>query len=729
MVLDLRGMREAAGLNQGELGERLGLSQAQISRYEADPGSISMELARRWCEECGTTLDVELFKAAQKNAAESDGGLDVGEPYAGFDRRLGLLEQYIGSAPDVDVSLPPLSISPQDLRAKISQWRQKPTVLIAGRFDSGKTRIANALLGGNTLPSQYQPTTSVATYIRHESERPKWQREDVWIMGRGFNPSSWNDEKSCQEHRLISGGFETLRRFGIKESDGESLGAKFALIYMDSPILRACTLIDVPGYSDQYEEERIANASATAADILIYTAPANGFLDTSDFLHLGLLLRSLPDISAKSKVNVNKLANFFIVATHADHKYGDKELGSILDGGSARLYRQFKDSILADRDVEPHELRDRFCTFWYETPKRRAALESGIRQMLSKVMPEQIELVVTSEIKGIKAKAKESLAAQISAYERTLSECEAARKAIVELRDYEPEFRKKVRQKKKEVGEKIENLRADSLNFIHDEIAPLSTASSIEAFIIKEFPKKDEAKKDAFAKLLEDAQSKLEKFLEGESKKLSAVIDDFLKEYDDTLGQFESPEFGSFAIPFDTVAAFAGGLAGIGTLGALGIWASMMGNLGGYILVAKLASVLSAVGLGVGSTALVTFVAAIGGPVTLAIGLASLITLGVWALLSDSWQRRLAKKFAKTLEDHGFVKKYEEGVNAFWEQSWRAFEAGADGVDRRFGQYLATNEQLVDDAKGGSKERIERTIQTLEELRDFFAGIPWRSPA
>lgn len=729
MVLDLKGMREAAGLNQGELGESLGLSQAQISRYEADPGSLSMELARRWCENCGTSLDVELLKAAQKIAAENDRGLDVGEPYAGFNRRLGLLEQYIESAPDVDASLPPLSFSPQDLRAKIYQWRQKPTVLIAGRFDSGKTRIANTLLGGNMLPSQYQPTTSVATYIRHESERPKWQKEDVWIMGKDFDPTSWNDEKSCQTHRLISGGFETLRRFGTKESDGESLGAKFALIYVDSPILRACTLIDVPGYSDQYEEERIANASAMAADILVYTAPANGFLDTSDFLHLGLLLRSLPDLSAKSKFEVNKLANFFIVATHADHKYSDKEIESILDGGSVRLHRQFKDSILADRNVSQGELRGRFCTFWYETPKRRAVLEAGIRQALSEVMPEQIELVVNSEIRAIKAKAKEFLAAQIAAYERTLSECEAAQRAIVQLRDYEPEFRKRIRQKKKEIREKIESLRVNSVTFIHDEISPMTTTSSIESFIIKEFPKKDEAKKDAFAKLLEDAQSTLEKFLEGESKKLTAVIDDFLKEYEDTLGQFASPEFGSFAIPFDTVAAFAGGLAGLGTLGALGIWASMMGNLGGYILVAKLASVLSAVGLGVSSVGLVTFVAAIGGPVTLAIGLASLLTLGVWALLSDSWQRRLAKKFAKTLDEQGFLKKYEEGVNAFWDQTWSAFEAGADGIDKKFGQYLSTNEQLVNDAKGGSKEKIEKTIETLEELRDFFAGIPWRSPA
>lgn len=728
MILNLKGIREVASLSQTELGERLGLSQAQISRYEAEPGSISMELARSWCEICGTTLEVELIKTSQRTAAEKDGGLTAGEPYLEFHRRLRLLEQYVETAPRVDTSIPPISISPDDLRIKISRWRQKPTVLIAGRFDSGKTRIANALLGGNNLPSQYQPTTSVATFIRHTSERPEWQREDVWIMGEKFNPSSWNDEKFCQKHRLISGGFETLRRFGTKESEGESLGAKFALVYMDSPILHTCTLIDVPGYSDQYEDERIANASASTADILIYTAPVNGFLDGTDFLHIGMLLRSIPEIKPDTVEGVGKLSNFFLVATHADLYFGDEQVESILDGGSARLYKQFKDSILADRNITKDELRERFCTFWYETAKRRSALENGLRYTLSQVMPAQVEMHVNGEIKGIKAKAKKSLAAQIEAYEHTLSECEAARKALIQLREYEPKFRKKVGEKKRQVKKKIESLRAGSVAFVRDEIAPLTAATSIEVFIRKEFPKKDEAKKDAVAKLLEDAQSKLERFLEGESKKLNAVIDDFFKEYNDILVQFESPELGSFAIPFDAVAAFAGGLAGIGTLGALGIWASMMGNLGGYILVAKLASVLSVVGLGVGSSALVTFVAAIGGPVTLAIGLASLITISVWGLFADSWQQRLAKKIAKTLGENNFLGRYEQGVNAFWEQTWTAFEAGADEIEKRFGDYLSTNEQLVDDEKGGCKEKIEATIRILEELRDFFAGVPWRSP-
>ena len=54
-----------------------------------------------------------------------------------------------------------------------------------------------------------------------------------------------------------------------------------------------------------------------------------------------------------------------------------------------------------------------------------------------------------------------------------------------------------------------------------------------------------------------------------------------------------------------------------------------MGNLGGYILVAKIASVLSIAGFGIGSGSLVTLVSLIGGPVTLAVGLASVLALGI----------------------------------------------------------------------------------------------------
>jgi hypothetical protein len=151
-----------------------------------------------------------------------------------------------------------------------------------------------------------------------------------------------------------------------------------------------------------------------------------------------------------------------------------------------------------------------------------------------------------------------------------------------------------------------------------------------------------------------------------------------------------------------------------------------MGNLGGYILVEKLASVLSAVGLSVGSASLVSLVSALGGPVTLAVGFAALLTLGAWMLLGESWQSRLAKKIEKLLRENGFLGKVEQAINSFWDQTWDAFEAGAREVEKKFNQYISVNDQLLNDEQSGSKEKIEATIRELENLRDFFAGIPWR---
>ena len=210
---------------------------------------------------------------------------------------------------------------------------------------------------------------------------------------------------------------------------------------------------------------------------------------------------------------------------------------------------------------------------------------------------------------------------------------------------------------------------------------------------------------------------------------MKPTVEEFLSEYEATLAKQGAAEFGGFDVPFDAQGAFVGGLAGLGTLGALGLWASAMGNLGGYILVAKLASVLSAVGLGVGSVGAVSFVAAIGGPVTLAIGLALILALGFGMLFGEDWQTRLSKKIAKTLQEKNFLNTTETGVNRFWDQTLSAFQAGADEIERKFDEYIEANSQLLRDEEQNSREKIEATLQKMEELKDFFGGIPWRSPA
>jgi transcriptional regulator with XRE-family HTH domain len=723
MPINLKELRTNAKLSQNELGLRLNLSQAQVSYYESEPGNAALELVEIWCGVCGTSLEAASRAGTQVNHS----GIDAGDPYAALRRQLELLQQYVGTAPEIPENFPPLSITPADFVLKIREWKRKPTVLIAGKFDSAKTRLANTLLGSNNLPSQYTPTTSVVTFVRHVSDRPAWQREEVWIMGKNFNPSRWDDREHCESEKVMAGSFDTLRKFGTKESQGEAIGAKSALVYMEAPILRSCTLIDSPGYDDDYEEEQMTNASSKLADILIYTSPAKGFLTTSDRLQLGGLLRSLSVVGAPSDIPAAQYRNLLLVATHADPSISDAELKRILDLGSGKFYKHFKDSVFQGRHISEAELRTRFFTFWYENQQRRETLESELKALLAEYLPPLLRDKIELELKCIKSQSKGYFAEQIQAYQRTIAQIESARENLKALRAELPAHRKRVAYKRESVKAEVDDCRKRSIAFVREEIASLAEPLAIEAFIRKNFRQKDDAKKDAIAKFLEDSQSRLESFLKKESERLKPVIEDFLNQYDASLAKVGAAEFGKFeSVPFDAQGAFLGGLAGIGTLGALSIWASTMGNLGGYILVAKLASVLSALGLGVGSTAAVSFVAALGGPITLAVGLASIFALGIWALFAESWQSRLSKKLSKTLRDKNFIEKTAQGTNAFWDQTLTAFETGANETERKFEEYLSANEALVSDDAETSRTKIDSTLRVMEGLKDFFGGIPWR---
>ena len=339
--LPLKQLRLLAKLNHDELATRLGLSVDQITRYEADPATIQFEIGFMWAQACGFTIeDVIRLHATITNV-----GIDVGTPYAKLHSKLDALQQYVVSGPKLSPDIPAPTITAEVLSSRISQWRQKPTVLITGRFDSGKTRIANALLGSENLPSQYTPTTSIVTFVRHISDRPEWQTEDVWVMRKGFEFARWRDQSHCEAFKLISGSFDILKQYGIKESDGEKQGAKAALVYIDAPLLHACTLVDVPGFQDDESDAELAMNSQSLADIVLYTSPAKGFLDQGDFVHLGEILRNLAPLNPTG--SQARFANFFLIATHADPSVKDRDIQHIINRGASRLYKFFSYTLFA----------------------------------------------------------------------------------------------------------------------------------------------------------------------------------------------------------------------------------------------------------------------------------------------------------------------------------------------------------------------------------------------
>src|SRR5690606_33432485 len=114
------------------------------------------------------------------------------------------------------------------------------------------------------------------------------------------------------------------------------------------------------------------------------------------------------------------------------------------------------------------------------------------------------------------------------------------------------------------------------------------------------------------------------------------------------------------------------------TYGGLTFYMSTLGNLGGYILVTKAVGVLSAMGISVGGgAAAVTAISAIGGPVTLVIGLAITGAIITYSISGVGWKKSLAKATNKQFEKANAVSKYEEVLSEYWKETILGFKVGS----------------------------------------------------
>lgn len=745
MNIDFRGYREKAGMTQAEVANRLGISQSQVSRYEQSPATVPMGLAMRWLPILG--VDIATAMSAPTSSLEA---IAPGTPYAELYHRLNLLNQYIDATPATDtLDLPTEPATPQKLKEQLKLYKQKPNVVLTGGFDAGKSHMANALLGSKNLPVGYQPATRVITFIRHIEDRPEWFKKDVLIFDENF----WlkdekdkqiidllllDDKERCTQYCLQSGSFDILQKYGVHGSN-EDIAAHAAVVYMDSPLLQACNLIDLPGYSDQPDEVskdvEKANSAAQIADVLLYASPAKGHINGQDMIRLGSLLRSLPTPENECN-NFPTLGNFFIVATHADPSISDHDLKEIPDKAAKRLYNNLGETVLErrgeqiNRAISEEDLLKRFFTFWSERPDRCQSLFNELTLILGQFIPQARMCRFEREIKAIKEDNTKKYVSLIEQYKKKQAntvEKNVPQLQLEALAANEGERQQKTKEKRQNVHRRIKEFKQDTRTSFQMYAQQLLTVDSVEKIIRNKYDDKKEAKECLAGYLVEKLQNQTEQLIKVNSEKLRPYIEEFLGSYTEAI--LELPNLNvCIDIPFDAQGSFLGGIAGLGSIGALSAWAAALGNLGGYILVAKLVSLLSALGIGFGFTGgtagVIAFVATIGGPIVLGIGLAAALAFGVWGLFGESWQKRLAKQTVKYFEEQDVCQKFLKGIDEYWQDTANSFDKGADAVETDWNKYLH-HLRDISSPTDESKEHIEEIIKILEVLRVFFAGIPW----
>lgn len=725
MDMDLEGSRKAAGISQAEMATYLGVSQSQVSRYEQDPDDVPMRVFRKWQEFCGHI--------------SSNQSLDLGsdDPMAEINKRIELINNYLDAqpTPPADFSMEHLEksndvVTVDHLRETIARVGRKPRVAMFGRFDMGKSRLSNMLMGGDSLPTKYQPTTSIACLIRHMDDKPEWQPEEVWIMDKAFDLDRPDDEEHCKAHRLIGGGYEALHAHGTHTKNGAEKvfeNAAAAVVYVRSDFLNGCDLIDLPGYQNHEGDDKRAEMARRIADVTIYVSLAAGFMNEQDRAYLAQLTRQLPAFESP-KNGLPPLRNLMVVATRADIAGSDPS--QILDDACQNTFDGIGET-LQDRGeqlgvpLDCADLRNRFFTYSADHPRYREAFENDLKELLAQIAPQRVLETVDTVVRKAKSSNTRSCDGLIEAIEGSLDNRDRAQQEISKVLSNESKRIETKNRHELNMVHLIDSLKRESISKSKDIYRRQIDVERIETLIKNRYDEKKTAKSLAPTHVTEQLQRALDKDLKKKSEKLSTEVDAFLENYQTAIGD---NSFLSNHWNFNAKGAFIGALAGFGTFGALATWASVVAagsNLGGYILAAKIVSMLSAMGISVGGVGTVmSVISALGGPISVAIGIGVAVGSIIAALMGDSWQRKLAKQIVKSFEKQNAEQVIDKEIAKFWDDTKRAFKHAAKETEKDFRKKL---EGLRHVAFETNVDVLRVHLDFVKELRDFFAGIPWKS--
>ena len=708
--LDLKKLRIEADLTQTDLAKRLGVTQSQILRYEAEPENVPLRIVREWVAACGSP--------------DTGRGLIVGMPYAWVEQRLDRLADYARNQPGLepdDTILSPISV--EDLIAAIRGLSGKPRIVLCGRFDAGKSRLANTLLGADRLPTAYQPATRIICLIRHVSDKPEWQTEDVWIMDDKFKLANAHDKDACKKHLLVGGDLEKLRRFGTHFGDNLVSGEPgAALVYLDSPVLHACDLVDTPGLGHDDNDSALSSSVGAYGDAVIYLSPFTGFMNGEDIRAIAALIAALP-----AQANTDPLAGFAILATHAHPRITDTEIGSALDRGASRLYQAIAPLFAQHREgaaspLDQLALRKRFFPWYVETPARRAPFETDFERLLKVILPTAIGSRLDDAASAFRKKADETFGREIDQLERLMEAHAAATRQLRAILDSEAERKARTHESENRIKNLIIRSKAETAIFLKDSITPLFTEDSLRKLIDERFSDSKEAEQQAGNAVLTEARVLIERFIEEQAKPLTCEIEKFLGKYSIEIGN----GLGPVVVPFDARAAFLGSLAGGGVFGALASWAAIVtggSNLGAYLLVPQVVSLLARLGISIaGGTATgVSMVSALGGPV--GIGVAIAVTAGMiaWQVFGRSWQSRLARGLAAKFVEHNVLGTIWVACERCWDDTLNAFKSAAKDTEEQHAEYLFRLTRQIETPEHVLKTRLSR----IEARRAFLSFVPW----
>ena len=708
-----------------EFAELLGVEESDILRWEKDPDSMSFKYIEIILRKTGATLE-ELTEWKKPTIKP----LRVEDTWKAADFTKHTLSDYIDAALE-SMELPEeyRVAYVEDLRCGIAANLMKPKVAIVGRSDTGKSTLINTLLGAEKMPASWTPTTSVAVYIKHISDRPAFIKEDVWVFANQFGGENlWDvdrlyDENYCRSWKIGAGNIEILRAFGTRQGENYDKEAGAAVVFLDAPVLKTCDIIDLPGFGTETEnDDNITFATSQKADIVLYLSQANGFMRIEDITYLQRNISELPVWEKKGENTLKPLSNLFIIASQAHTvNCGNRaQLQTILDTGCTNLQKTLPSEYWVNREKQSgyiytgngfQELRSRFFAYTTDIPEICIPFNTALTEILE-ALPGIINEKTKEYVKDYVKARKPNLLNEIQKYEGIVSEREKYITLLKEIEDNELSRAQDNDQRKKEVQKEISRLASESVEEFSEYIAELVNTDALITLMKKEGVKNKKEEIEQFGSSLQSmVQGRCEAILSKKSEMLSNKAKEYITSYAESIAQpFEN---NSIAVDFDAGWAFASALSTLGVIGGFG--AFLTSTISGALLFAG-------AGFSIGTSIWAGVVtSSIFGPIGIAAGLLIAGGLGLVKLFGGGWEKSVSKKIVAVFEKNNISENFRNGIRQYWLQTEKAFQQAAEKLDEDWDTYV---KNLHDAVNESNISEIEYKINSLRNLSDFFENIP-----
>jgi DNA-binding XRE family transcriptional regulator len=287
----LKQIRNAAGLTQLQLANKLGVSQPNVARLESNWETSSIQQAMSWLDACSVRMPrLEEFTARLCDAP---------------------IRPEVRFAIDMETVL--------RNQGEHAELHRKPVVVVLA--DDGDSTALQATcvrslmeVGDAHFNGFYLPPADATVIWKHVSSRPHGKTGTVAVMKGGLRPWMLNDpiggiEGLQTPDRLTeTGQGDRYGNFAIL--DGVQQGYT-VIVYWDHPLLLRCDLVQIPPPSLDWQN--YANGIITArADLRIICAKNGSRLSATSILALLTSARALDFVVLEDNRAFEHIQNYVI---------------------------------------------------------------------------------------------------------------------------------------------------------------------------------------------------------------------------------------------------------------------------------------------------------------------------------------------------------------------------------------------------------------------------------